>query len=240
MLQRAWREPKATGYRCGVPAAARSRSCHRSAQPSAGKICSLRRWFDAKAAIKAGSWCLHALKCVQKVNGRLFKRGRLGRRPDKAEVRPIDPVEGVVSGDQARHRGRGGEARPEANGFYVRHAGREQDTAVGGGSKPQQVDFIEVPLPGAVPAAAERYAAEEAHVVFQAQPVDGVHDLSGVVGVLVQAAEDEQVRDGQAAAASLTAHHRQGFDREVNAFDVEDADRVEQDRPAGIELTTGA
>jgi len=67
--------------------------------------------------------------------------------------------------------------------------------------------------------------------------VDGVHDLTGVAGVLVQAAEDQQVRDGQAAAASLTAHHRQDFDREVNAFDVEDADRVEQDRPAGIELT---
>ncbi len=109
---------------------------------------------------------LHALKCGQKVNGGPFKRGWLGRCPGKAEVRPVDPVEGVVCGRQARHRGRGGEAWPEANGFYVRHAGREQDTAVAGGSQPQQVDLIEVRLACAVPAAAERYAAEEAHVVF--------------------------------------------------------------------------
>ncbi len=131
--------------------------------------------------------------------------------------------------------GQRAQGRAQADGLHVRGVRGEEDHPAGGRGQPQQVDLVQPPPAGPVPVAAQRHAVQEQHVPGQVQRVDpGQHRL-GVVRVLGQAAEHQQVRARQAAPLALPTGRAQQFDRQLHALDAEHPHRAQDHRPVQVE-----
>ena len=98
-----------------------------------------------------------------------------------------------------------------------------------GGGETQQVDLVEVPATVLVLMAAERDAVQEPDVVVQVQRTAERDHLHGVVRILIEASEHQQQRRRHATADGSVLGSCEQLERDVDALDLEDPDRIQQD-----------